>query len=261
MTKKIYLIIAFFLFTLILPACNSDYKFSDIKLGIQIDKKTSLITNPQTVFEPDTAIIYGQTAFTNPNSKEATNIQIIWNYIENGEDVPVNSNTVNTNLSGIIGFQSKRPGYNWQIGKYRIDFIIAEKTYATYEFSIGDTGPQNLWLSSIVTASQVDSAHNPTTLATNFPATTKEIYLAIATTKDAPKNLEIKVEWYYTSDSQKINEATTTLGPNQKTHFILDKQHNQTFLLPNGNWKTGGYRADIYLNQIKLKDSIRFEIK
>jgi len=261
MFKKTILSIAFILFTLILPACDNDYKISNISLGAERDKKTSLITTPQTVFEPDTSIIYGQATFTNPETKENTTLQIIWNYIKDGEDVPVNSNNITTNQGGTIGFQSKRPGYNWQTGKYRIDFIIKEKTYATYEFTVGNTGIQNQYISSLETASKVDSAHNPTTITDTFSPTAQEIYLTLATTKEAPKNLSVKVEWYYVSDSQKLNEATTTVGPNQKTHFTLDKQHNQTFLLPNGNWPSGNYRADIYLNQEKLDTSVRFEIK
>ncbi|MFZ5392350.1 MAG: hypothetical protein ACOZAR_04140 [Patescibacteria group bacterium] len=261
MIKKVILTLSLFIFILILPACPGEYKFSDIKLGDQKDKKTSLITNPQTVFEANTAVIYGQASFTNPDTKNPTSIQIIWNYTGNGEDVPVNSNTINTNLSGTIGFQSKRPGYNWQIGSYRIDFIINQKTYATYKFSIGDTGKQDAMINSVKTASQIDSSHNPVIETDTFSPTSKEIFLTIATSPEAPKNSNLKVEWWYTTDTKKINDASTTVGPNQKTHFTLDKQHNQTFLTPDGNWPKGNYRADIYLNQTKLKSTVLFEIK
>lgn len=260
--SKIFGVAAILLFSLILiPGCGpeDDYALTNIVLSDKKDNTSGLITEPKTKFANNINYIYGQAELTNPFPDKQTYIQIIWKYTGDNSNSIINTNTINTNLSGTIGFKAQRPGFNWNRGTHMIEFVIDDRIIATHYFEIGDVPIENAYIKSIETASSIDSYHNPTNPTSNFSPTGNTIYLTIATTNQMPINTEVKIEWYYTQKQEFLSSATTTIGPEDQDSFALDKQHHPKFLLSNGNWPSGGYKARIYFDN-KYIDEIRFNV-
>ncbi|MFA4931223.1 MAG: hypothetical protein WC570_05160 [Patescibacteria group bacterium] len=260
--KSAWLFLAvLFLSTTILPGCgeNQDYSITNIVLSDTKDSKTGLISEPKSVFVNSTNYIYGQAYLSNPVADKPTYIQIIWKYTQDKSNSIIHTNTLSTSQSATIAFKAQRPGFNWSQGSYLLEFVINDKTYATTTFTIGEVPIENAYIESIQTTASVDSYHNPTAPTSEFPATADAIYLTIATTNKMPMDTEVKVEWHYTQEQEFLSAATATLGPEEQDHFTLDKAHHQKFLLSNGNWRSGGYKARIYFDN-KYIDEIRFNV-
>ncbi|MBU0647869.1 hypothetical protein KJ855_01690 [Patescibacteria group bacterium] len=255
--KKVIPVFIFCLFLLTGCGEEKDYQISDIKVSDKRDNDTKLLLEPSNHINDLASTIYGQATFFNPNTESNTLMQIIWKHTESEEIIT--TNTIKTSQGGTILFSAPRPGFNWKRGEYTIEFIILDTTYAIYSFTVGETNPENEYISSIQTSSTVDYSHNPTSPSTTFPKTISEIYLTIETSAKMPKSTEIKVEWRYTQKDKFLSSAISTIGPEEKTHFTFDKKSHQPHLETDGNWPPGGYIAKIYLDN-KFAFDVRFTI-
>lgn len=267
MSKILSSLLCSFLLILSLSSClgTSTYQFKNILLSDTHDEKTLKITNPKTTFPSNTAVIYGQTTFVNPNEGKTTYIQVNFSLIdENGNAEIVNSSTKNTQKSGTMIFESRRPGLSWSTGQYVIDFVIDNKTITSSNFSIVSTSTSQLteksnWGNDYQTSLTVDSNHNPISPNSKFNATDNQIQLSFASTATMPKNTTIKVDWYYLDNQKLIISQEQTISKNQRTHFTLDKAYTRNFLQANSDWPTGNYKADIYFDNT-LVTMVQFKI-
>lgn len=266
MKIKSKILCTIFLLSIIFSGCgDQNYQISNVLLGSQRNKKTSLIDNPITTFNNKTEIIYGQASFVNPKQDVMAYVQVNWSKIEDDIKNLIDSTTLKAKQSGTMLFETHRPGISWPLGKYIVEFVVEDNIIGSQEFEIKNItelscGEKENWIKSIETSSTVDSAHNPTNPTTNFSSTAKEIYLTFAATNQMQKNTQLKIQWYYGKNYQNLSTDSATINPNQQTHFTLSKDHNQTFLLSSGNWPTGNYFVQIDLGDDCSK-MIQFNIQ
>lgn len=260
--KKVLYSLLFISLLMTTSGCGEEvHSVTNVQLSTEVDKD-ELIINPDTTFNDNTKIIYGQASFHNPVQNVETYLQIIWNRLDEGEKVPVTSTTISTKQSGTVIFRGNRPGQNWPIGEYAIDFIVNDEIIGQYLFTIRPTTEDPIkgaYLTDETTTQSVNSAHEATSPTNTFRPQDDPIYLSLSTTDNTPANATIKVEWFYLTKSRLINSESQTVKQNTRSHFTLEKRYNTEFLDVSGNWPSGDYKADLYVNNDFIR-SIQFSV-